>query len=70
MKLARADEKKGASEEACPLIGSDPQTGYGQKTPAFKKNAMPLQKRQIKQSPEPVTIRGFVDEAVGNPRGA
>lgn len=26
--------------------------------------------RQIKQSPEPVTIRGFVDEAVGNPRGA
>ena len=27
---------------------------------------MPLQNCQIKQSPEPVTIRGFVDEAIGN----
>jgi hypothetical protein len=62
--------KKKAPEEACPPIGSDQQTGYRQKRTAFKKNVMPLQNCQTKQSPEPVTIRGFVDEAIGNPRGA
>ena len=61
--------KKKASEEAFPLIGSDQQRGYRQKRTTFRKNPYHFN-CQIKQSPEPVTIRGFVDEAIGNPRGA
>jgi hypothetical protein len=61
--------KKGA-RRSVPADWQRSADGLPSEENGIQKNVMPLQNRQIKQSPEPVTIRGFVDEAIGNPRGA
>jgi len=61
--------KKGA-RRSVPADWQRSADGLSSEENGIEKNVMPLQNRQIKQSPEPVTIRGFVDEAIGNPRGA
>jgi len=61
--------KKGA-RRSVPADWQRSADGLSSEENGIEKKCHAATKPPDKQSPEPVTIRGFVDEAIGNPRGA